>query len=246
MRKNPPLPAARSASVKKSAKTRRTGTGVHGRFLQELASGSIQPGDRLGEPTLAARWKVSRPQVRDALIRLECEGLVERRPQSGTYVREYSRDEVAELYRLRAMLEGFVARKLVEVVSDRELDELEKLAFEADNCDATTGSEETFRRESRFHLRLCELARMPHVMSVINMRHLLLTTLYMTSQNEPSPLVEHRRLVEILRTRDADLCEKFAQEIMLTSCDELLAVHDKKETKTSRKAPARRASVTKK
>lgn len=198
-------------------------TSVYSRFLRELGTGKIRPGDRLGEPTLATRWKVSRSSVRDALIRLECEGLVERRPQSGTYVRVMDREEVEELYQLRGLVEGFVVQKVVETVTDDQLDELERLALEADACDSQSmTAEEIIGRESRFHLKLYETANLRHIQRIFNIQHLLLRTLYLTSRDDAGhPSRIHGDLVAALRSRDSRRCERLVKQVTKASIREL-------------------------
>ena len=211
---------------RKTGKSRRVSAGgVYAQFLNELLEGSIVPGERLGEPTLAARWQVSRPPVRDALIRLECEGLVERRAKSGTYVRSMDVSEVEELYDLRAVIECFVVRKLCKTVTDADLDELQQLAVQADAANMETMSaQEVIERESRFHLKLCELAQLRHALRLLNMPSLLLSTLRMALQQQIpfTAMRQHQELVEVLRTRDARRCEKFVMMISQSSKQELI------------------------
>lgn len=197
---------------------------IYSRFLRELADGTIKPGDRLGEPTLAARWNVSRPPVRDALIRLACEGIVERHPRSGTYVRRFDQDEIRELYTLRGLIEVFVIGQVAGVVTNAQLDELEKLAAEADACDRQIMSaEEIIRRETSFHLRLCEIANLRHTMRLLNIQHLLLRTLQISAQQQPAyPIQAHRDVVDALRTRDVAHCEAVVREIADWSLQDVL------------------------
>jgi DNA-binding GntR family transcriptional regulator len=221
------MKAAPEPGTEKSCRSRPQSedSSVYSRFLQELAAGTIKPGDRLGEPTLAARWNVSRPPVRDALNRLACEGIVERHPRSGTYVREFDRDEIKELYTLRGLIEVFVIAQVVEVVTDSQLDELEQLANEADACDRQIMSaEEIIGRETRFHLRLCEVANLRHTMRLLNIQHLLLRTLQISTQQRPAyPIRAHRDVVDALRTRDVAQCEAVVREIAEWSLDDVLA-----------------------
>ncbi len=76
-----------------------------------IMSGELAPGDPLGEEALAERCGVSRTPVRDALRRLEADMLVARTDTQRSYVAEWSLDEIADVFELRAMLEGHAARR---------------------------------------------------------------------------------------------------------------------------------------
>jgi DNA-binding GntR family transcriptional regulator len=80
----------------------------------EIIEGKLPPGSKLPEPTLAERFGTSRAPIREALYLLDQEGLVERAPRRGAVVREYSRREIEELYRIRSVLEGFALEHICE------------------------------------------------------------------------------------------------------------------------------------
>ncbi len=77
---------------------------------EDILSGRISPGERLGEVPLAARFSVSRGPVRDALRKLAGAGLVSFLPNIGARVRVFSQDDARALYELRAALESDAAR----------------------------------------------------------------------------------------------------------------------------------------
>jgi DNA-binding GntR family transcriptional regulator len=72
----------------------------------DILRGALAPGQALRQEELAGRFGVSRLPVRDALLRLEGEGLVDVQPNRGAYVTALSADEVREIYHLRVLLEG--------------------------------------------------------------------------------------------------------------------------------------------
>lgn len=83
--------------------------------LRDLVySGSIAPGERLSEVTLAGRLGLSRTPLRAALARLEQEGLLEQIPSGGFAVRTFTREEVIDAIELRGVLEGTAARLAAE------------------------------------------------------------------------------------------------------------------------------------
>lgn len=80
-----------------------------------MLSGAIKPGARLVMDQLAAELDISRTPVRDALFRLEREGLIEPNGRRGYVVREPSKSELLSLYEAREAVEGFAARRVAEI-----------------------------------------------------------------------------------------------------------------------------------
>lgn len=95
-----------------------------------ILSGELARGQRLREEVLASRVGVSRTPVREALRRLDAEGLVEFTPNRGARVTAWSEQELDDLYDIRALLEGHGARLAATRVTDEQLDVLCELAAE--------------------------------------------------------------------------------------------------------------------
>ncbi|MBO1073850.1 GntR family transcriptional regulator [Roseomonas marmotae] len=112
---------------------------------QRIMDGSFPPGSPLRETLLASEIGVSRTPIRDALRRLLADGLVDSTRNYGTFVAEISQEDVQEVWQLRAMLEGFAARRAALRITEEELAELRRLA---DAMEALDGPDE--RRIARF------------------------------------------------------------------------------------------------
>lgn len=80
-------------------------------MLALILSGELGPGQRINEPAVAARLGISRVPVREALRELESTGLVAARKNVGVFVRVLDRQEVAELYELRSVLDGHAGKR---------------------------------------------------------------------------------------------------------------------------------------
>lgn len=79
----------------------------------DITAGRIRPGERLVELALAERFGVSQGSVREALRRLDQEGLLDTQPRRGTRVRELTLAEVDDIFEMRAELESWAARRFV-------------------------------------------------------------------------------------------------------------------------------------
>ena len=95
---------------------------------EDIMSGALPAGARLGEADMAGRLSVSRTPVREALSRLAAEGLVELQPGRGARVTSWSQAELAEIFELRLALEPYAVRRAVPELSGGDLDELDELA----------------------------------------------------------------------------------------------------------------------
>lgn len=91
----------------------------------------LAPGHPLREATLAAQLGVSKTPIREAITRLEQEGLVETTSFKGAVVTEYSRQDLIEIYELRELLETAAARIAAESMDDAERARLERISDES-------------------------------------------------------------------------------------------------------------------
>jgi DNA-binding GntR family transcriptional regulator len=91
---------------------------------EAIVAGKLPPGRRLPERDLTEMTGVSRALIREALRQLESEGLIDVVPNRGAVVRHMTPDEAKDLYAIRALLEGFAARRFVEQADDATLKRL--------------------------------------------------------------------------------------------------------------------------
>ncbi len=191
-----------------NAKGKNNHHNVYSLFISDIAGGRIRPGERLGEESLASRWQVGRSVVREALFRLEQDGILIRKPKSGTFVREIDEEELLEIYDARVALEPIVASKAASLISDDQLEELWQLAKVIDSI-----PDETIYREQKdfeFHIKLCEISGLKHIPNLLRIGHLLSLCYRYNHQlallrgfiNEPVHQPDHRDIVKALRKRD--------------------------------------------
>jgi len=103
------------------------GTIVTDRLRDHVIHGRFPPGTVLGEVNLAARFGVSRGPIREALDRLEREGLVITQPNRRTFVARLSRADFEEVYSLRTALELLAVREAVRHAGPDDLAELQAI-----------------------------------------------------------------------------------------------------------------------
>lgn len=96
------------------------------RLRSILLGGEIRPGQRLSHRTLAKDLGLSRSPVREALLALEAEGIIEHRPQSGVYLRGVSPQELEELYDMRELIEPYAAGQAARLATAGHLAQLQR------------------------------------------------------------------------------------------------------------------------
>jgi len=97
---------------------------------QAFADGKLRPGTRLLEVQISREMGTSRAPLREALIQLEREGLVVRRPNRGAFVAELTEELVREVASMRSVLEGFAASLAVKRLTREDFDQLETILRE--------------------------------------------------------------------------------------------------------------------
>ncbi|WP_299555058.1 GntR family transcriptional regulator [uncultured Tateyamaria sp.] len=103
------------------------GEAAYAQLLAAIRVGDYAPGDRLRETDVADRLNLSRTPVREALRRLETDGIVEHRPRLGAVIRQLSHAELVELYEMRIVLERTAAEMAAKHAAAAEIDALRDL-----------------------------------------------------------------------------------------------------------------------
>lgn len=185
------------------------GDGVYARLLDELRTGALLPGARLLETELAQRLEVSRTPVREAIRRLEADGLVSHQPRVGATVRCLDHSEVMELYEMRLVLEGTAARLAARSAIEVEFDELD--AINDAMADADPDIEALYTLNQQFHRILIDAARNRFLIKSVNAVHTTLLILGPStlswSARAVDAVAEHRAITAALRARDGEAAE---------------------------------------
>ena len=180
-----------------------------------ISSGDLPPGHRLVEADLVARTGVSRSNVRLAIDALVAEGLVERIPHKGARVRVVSTEEAVAITECREPLEGLLARKAAERVSDEEVARLRAhvgaMRHAVDEGDLLRYSELI----QQLHGLIREAARHPVAAGLVQrLQAQLVRHQFQLSLRPGRPRVSLRELatlVDAVTARDADRAEAAAR-----------------------------------
>ncbi len=194
--------------------SRSSAVGAYEMLLEAIERGALAAGARLREAELAMRFGISRTPIREALKRLEMQGLVLHEPHHGAVIARLDYSQMAELYLMREVLEGTAARLAAIHASSTEVQVLQEMV-QADR--ALIGApQELATRNRSFHrqMRLCGRNRFLNEM-LENMRLSLVllagTTLAVPRRGLQS-IEEHEAIVTAIAQHDADEAEARARE----------------------------------
>lgn len=204
---------------------RALGDEVSQRLRSAIVSGKLAPGSRLVESAIAADLGVSRGPVRDALRKLESEGLVITNPRRGSTVAEFSYHDIQEVYSLREVLEGLAARLLAERITDdlgRQLTD----AY-SERKKAISDPEKLRASDAKFHRRIVELSGNSRLLELwdrlrpqIEFFMHRVPILYPDGQ---ALIVRHEKAVQAICAGDADGAEAAMREHIQDAGARLLA-----------------------
>lgn len=175
---------------------------------QSLMAGTVLPGGKLSTRSLAEALGVSPMPVREALKRLEADGILESRAKSAFYVHDLSRAEFREVLKVRLRLEGLAAREASKHFDAEKL----RHARTLDNRIHTSASAAQYlERNFRFHFYIYQLAEMPMTLTLIENMWLRIGPALnkVFSKVRPEETYEaHAHLLAALAKRDPDEAER--------------------------------------
>jgi len=190
-----------------------------------IVDGTLPPGRRLKEEELARSLGISRTPVREALVMLQAEGLVETAPNKGAIVRSHSADELDDLYQLRALLEGHVARRAASHATDELIG---KLWASCERFDRLIGDEvsDLVQENLMFHGLILEAAGSERLESIVrNVTELPLvyrSYIWYSEKQRRLSLHYHQQITRALGARDGERAELLMKEHVYEARDVLL------------------------
>ncbi len=175
-------------------------------ILEAIERGDYKPGDRLVESEMAERLGVSRTPVREALQRLETQGMLTRDGRS-LIVASLDHNQLAELYTVRTELEGLAARLAARHATDEEVRVLQAMASE-DRKLIGGDPRALSRANKRFH-RLIHLASHNRfLVQQLDLVHrsmaLMASTTFAAEGRDEVALDEHEQIVRAIAAHDGD------------------------------------------
>jgi DNA-binding GntR family transcriptional regulator len=219
-----------------------------GRFLREqvykslkasMLNGVLPPNKRLIEERLAEEMGTSRTPVREAIQKLEKEGLIHKLPKGGFAVSTITDEDIEEVFGIRSVLEGYAGYLATSRATDDDIRSLEETVQQEEECLRRKDTEEIIRLNTEFHDRLYKAAKSSKLYSIINdlrdyiYRYRIIIFRY-EGMAEIS-IKDHKDMIGLMKAKNARQVEKLVRKHIIRG-GELVKKKMKQESrKKSRK-----------
>ena len=221
---------------------------VYAQILEKILDGTLPAGYALREGELAARFGVSKTPLRDALVRLQAEGLVSIPPYRSAVVVGYSQGDLREIYEVRELLEGACAREAALTISTDDLAELSQLIRDSALCivggEVLPGQQETLAALiDRFDVIMYAQCRNRRINEMVaNIRNHIQRIGRLTTRI-PGRMVksvrEHQAIYEAIVQRDGAAAETaMRRHILAVMADQLVNIANAADPAASASAAA--------
>ena len=182
---------------------------------KEILRGDLKPGERLMEIQLANRLGVSRTPVREAIRKLELEGLVLMIPRRGAEVAKITEKSLRDTLEVRGTLEKLAVTLACQRITDKELEELKKAA---DHCGTLLNKNDIMgiaKADEKFHNVIYHATnnqKLIKILSNLSEQVYRYRVEYLKHENAPAQIIkEHKQLLDAIEARDEELASKIAE-----------------------------------
>jgi DNA-binding GntR family transcriptional regulator len=206
----------------------RTSDSVLQVLRDSILSGVFVPGQRLNTSELAQKLDVSIAPVRDALNRLQSEGLIDIRPRSGTFVSEIAPREVRETFEVRAALECLAVELAIGNLSSDHINRLQELVKQMEVPVTDEGGKALHeQRNQEFHSLIVELSGNGKLIEMYRQlkAHIAIARIHyqrgVGQRRMQKVHSEHRRILSAFKTRDGERAKELLRSHILAAASRL-------------------------
>ena len=176
---------------------------------KQIAAGVYRPGDRIVETQLAREMNVSQAPVREAVLEMVSQGLLEERPYSGHFVRDMGPAEVEDIYNIRAVVEEYAARRAAKLATEEQLEEMERVLRKMDqNRDLDT----FIQLDMEFHTLVMDAAESPalkRAWSTLQLAEWTYLSAYISGLSMEEMVQHHWRIFDYLKKREEHCADAY-------------------------------------
>jgi len=180
-----------------------------------ILNGTLKPGERLMEISLAEQLGVSRTPVREAIRKLEKEKFVEMIPRKGAYVANLTARDILEVLEIRIVLEGFASKLAAERMGDEDIAELEEILGGFHSALEVLDRPEMIRKDNEFHNKIYSAARNNKLVEIVKELHDQFQRFRLIFFNEFDDYndleVWHKNILDAIKNRDGNKAKECAE-----------------------------------
>ncbi len=175
---------------------------VYQEIKRMIINGEIPPGARIKEEELAKKFGISRTPVREALGKLESLGFIRKNKPSGYVAREFTKDDIEEIYGIMGILEEYAVILAAENITSNDIKKLKKLLDDLEKALLRDDMEEVVKLNNRFHDILYGLSGRKRLVNLINyfrdLFNIFRRWLLIEKESAAIALKDHRKIVDLL------------------------------------------------
>ncbi|HQE21818.1 MAG TPA: GntR family transcriptional regulator [Thermosynergistes sp.] len=197
------------------------------KIKEAIIKGHFKPGEKLVEQTLAQEMGVSRTPVREAIRRLEAEGFVVSIPRKGVVVSRADKEEIVQLYSIRAELEGLAARWAIENADEDDIRKLDEAISRMEETAASGDLDGVVQSNALFHDAIAQASKSRILCTLLktlqdNIQRFRFRSLHLPGRPEAA-LAEHKEIVAAIKEKKTEEADRLLKEHLQNACAAALA-----------------------
>ena len=185
---------------------------------EAITRSMLLPGERITEKKIAEELNVSITPVREALLQLNMEGFVEIKTHRNIVVKQISLTDIAELYEIQGVIEGYAARRASLNLNDKDLLKIKKLTEKMEKYFKANNVEKFYESNKEIHeiyLKKCGNQSIYDLVSNLNLRKKMFryrVTFLAKKDVMKKALDDHKKILNAFLERDSDTIERLVRE----------------------------------
>jgi len=183
---------------------------------EAIITGELKPGERLMEVQLAEKMGVSRTPVREAIRKLELEGLVTMIPRKGAHVGEISVKDIMDVLEVRASLDGLATSLAAERITESELKDLKHVLTQFTSYVEKENIQGSIKKDVEFHdiiYRACRNEKLLQIIGNLQEQFHRFRVMFLKDLKSPKELIqEHVDIYDAILSKDPERARKAAQQ----------------------------------
>jgi len=201
---------------------------AYAEIRRQILEGELLPASALSEHQLATTMHLSRTPVREAIKRLEKEGLVRSIPNRGTFISEISAHDIMEIYQVREGLESLAARIAAEQMRAEDVQALDREIALTSTLSAKGRIGDIFQSDVRFHKCIIGATHNDRLSSILATLDDQMCRVRTTLSRSPDWLAtvmrEHALIAERIKARDGKGAERAMKQHLRSACERSIRV----------------------
>ena len=193
-----------------------------------ILTGELSPGERLMETQLGEKLGVSRTPIREAIRKLELEGLVTIVPRKGAQVAQFTEKDIEDVLQVRATLEALAARLATKNMDDRAFLKLQLVIAEYEYAERERDIEVMIEKDVEFHETIFNASNNEKLIQLFNglgeQIHRYRVAYLKNAEEGDMVRAEHEEILEALKNKDAERAADLSSKHIQTQCESIMKI----------------------